>query len=179
MIRVCKSCQQEKEMAPFQKEAGGRFYHRKLCVQCWSEERRPYQEQYRKDNAEELKAYHQKKHAGKRGLRNTAAKKYYHKLKDQVLAAYGAFCACCGETERPFLTFDHKNNDGADHRRKIGFGHVFYRWMIDNNFPDSIQVLCFNCNSGKHNNGGVCPHEFSRLNYTKPSERYLPSNWIL
>lgn len=162
-----------------QKEKGGKVYYRKLCTPCWTEHRRPYTEQYNKDNAEELRAYHKQKHAGKRGLRNTAAKRYYFKLKTQVLEAYGAFCACCGEAERPFLTFDHKNNDGAAHRRVIGSGHIFYRWMIDNDFPDSIQVLCFNCNSGKHNNGGVCPHEFSRLNYTKPSDRYQPSNWII
>lgn len=175
MIGICKTCNQEKGLQSYRKMPGGRLYFRKMCTQCWSEERRPYQEKYRKDNAEELAAYHQAKHAGKRGFRNTAAKRYYNKLKDECLAGYGAFCACCGENERGFLTFDHKNDDGAAHRRKIGAGHIFYRWIIDNGFPDSIQVLCLNCNAGKFNNGGVCPHEFQRLKYVAPKERDIPS----
>jgi hypothetical protein len=178
-IGTCKSCGEMKALARYQKESGGRFYFRKHCIQCWSEERRPYQEKYRKDNAEELLAYHREKHVGKRDLRNTAAKRCYVALKDKVLAGYGAFCACCGESERAFLTFDHKNGNGAEHRRKVGGGYTFYLWLVDNDYPDSIQVLCFNCNSGKHNNGGVCPHELQRLNYAKPAERHHPSNWIV
>lgn len=176
MIGVCKSCNEEKALARYQKAgAGSRYYFRKLCIQCWSAHRREYQEQYRDENSERLTAYHKVKHYQKRDLRNTSAKRHYARLKDKVLAAYGAVCACCGETERAFLTFDHKNNDGADHRRKIGSGSVFYRWLIDNDYPSTIQVLCFNCNAGKHNNGGICPHETSRLNYTKPEERARPS----
>ena len=26
-------------------------------------------------------------------------------------------------------------------------------------FPEGFQILCFNCNAGKHRNGGRCPHE--------------------
>ena len=25
--------------------------------------------------------------------------------------------------------------------------------------PDTIQILCFNCNCGRARNGGICPHE--------------------
>ncbi len=37
-----------------------------------------------------------------------------------------------------------------------------YRWIIKNNFPEEFQILCFNCNSGRHINGGICPHEEKR-----------------
>lgn len=166
-IGKCKSCGEMKALARYQKAKGSRFYFRKHCVQCWSEERRDYQQSYRKDNATDLASYHQAKHAGKRDIRNTASKRYYHKLKDECLTAYGAVCACCGESERAFLTFDHKNNDGASHRKKIGIGHIFYRWMIDHKFPESIQVLCFNCNTGRHVNGGICPHQEAFLKIGK------------
>ena len=34
-----------------------------------------------------------------------------------------------------------------------------YEWIKRNNYPDGFQVLCWNCNSGKGANGGICPHE--------------------
>lgn len=179
MKGVCKSCSEEKDLARYQKESGGRHYFRKLCVQCWSDSRSAYQAVYRSDRADHLKEYHAQKHLNKKDKRNATSRRYYRNLRDQVLNRYGAMCSCCGESDKTFLTLDHVNNDGAEHRRKIGMGHIFYRWIIDHAFPDTIKVLCYNCNSGRYRNGGICPHETSKLNYTKPSEKYLPSNWIL
>jgi hypothetical protein len=31
-----------------------------------------------------------------------------------------------------------------------------------NGFPEGFQVLCANCNIGRHINGGICPHESNR-----------------
>jgi hypothetical protein len=93
------------------------------------------------------------------------------KLKRQVMDAYGGECACCGETELVFLTIDHIDDNGAEHRREMAAergngtteysqaGARTYRWLRDNGFPQGFQVLCANCNCGKHWNGGVCPHE--------------------
>lgn len=88
-------------------------------------------------------------------------------IKLDVLAHYGNKCACCGETEEVFLSMDHKNNDGAAHRKAVfnGPNSVFrggthiYMWIKRNKYPDSFQILCHNCNHGKHLNGGVCPHQ--------------------
>lgn len=76
--------------------------------------------------------------------------------KLRCLEAYGGACVCCEISEEIFLTFDHINDDGAQHRRKIRSGYSFYKWLIDNDFPDSIQILCFNCNWAKSRGG--CPH---------------------
>ena len=86
-------------------------------------------------------------------------------LKDEVFKAYGGWkCACCGETEKLFLTIDHVLNDGAVHRKDIGHGSIrTYRWLRKNNFPKGFQVLCMNCNFGKRMNNGRCPHQ-SRCN---------------
>ena len=86
-------------------------------------------------------------------------------MKDKCYKHYGGYeCACCGETIKQFLTVDHINNDGAAHRRSMknksdGSGKQLYSWIINNNFPPMFQILCSNCNFGKHKNGGICPHK--------------------
>lgn len=80
-------------------------------------------------------------------------------LREMVLAAYGSKCACCGEEQKLFLAIDHVNNDGAEHRKKVGKSDAFYRWLVENNYPSEFQILCCNCNWGKYVNGGVCPHK--------------------
>lgn len=84
-------------------------------------------------------------------------------VKDEVFQNYGGYiCRCCGETEKVFLSIDHINNDGAEHRRKLygrngSGGSRFYKWLRKHSFPEGFQVLCFNCNHAKR--FGVCPHQ--------------------
>jgi hypothetical protein len=57
------------------------------------------------------------------------------------------FCKQCGYSDIRALQLDHINNDGYINRRKgIKAGHAFYSWLIKNGFPDTVQVLCANCN---------------------------------
>lgn len=85
-------------------------------------------------------------------------------LKRRVVDGYGGQCTCCGETDIRFLTIDHVHGDGNLHRRAVGGGNVnVYRWAIAEGFPDALQALCFNCNMGRQYNGGICPHEETRL----------------
>lgn len=97
----------------------------------------------------------------KRGL------EYVRSLRHEVMMAYGGYiCACCGEAEPLFLQIDHVNNDGADHRRELGYDgngkggstRTMF-WLKANGFPPGFQILCANCNHGKARNGGVCPHK--------------------
>jgi len=77
--------------------------------------------------------------------------------KEEIIAAYGGKCQCCGETTLEFLTVDHINNDGAAHRRQIGRG--LYGWLKKHGFPqDNFQLLCMNCNFAK-GRYGRCPHQ--------------------
>jgi len=76
-----------------------------------------------------------------------------------VTSHYGKICSCCGKDNIDVLTIDHVNGGGSYDRKELGSGDAFYRWLINNNFPLGFQVLCFNCNSGRHINGGVCPHK--------------------
>lgn len=88
-------------------------------------------------------------------------------LRRQVFNAYGGFkCACCGEENPLFLSIDHVDNDGAEMRKNGVHGRggtAFYQWIRKNSFPGGFQVLCMNCNVGKHRNGGVCPHKQQKV----------------
>ena len=83
------------------------------------------------------------------------SKRYRAELKIQALKAYSnnekIKCICCRETEIDFLCLDHINNDGTKHRKKLGIrgSREFCVWLIKNNFPKDIQVLCYNCNNIK------------------------------
>ena len=89
-------------------------------------------------------------------------KRNQDRVRREVYAAYGTVCACCGEAETKFLSIDHINNDGAEERRSGKYGSsgsAFYLWLRKNAFPAGYQVLCMNCQVGKHRNSGVCPHK--------------------
>jgi hypothetical protein len=83
-------------------------------------------------------------------------------LREQILAAYGNACECCGETEPLFLEIDHVNGDGQQHRSKVGSVTASYRDIVWREFPTDYRLLCANCNHGRYRNGGVCPHAAAR-----------------
>lgn len=153
------------------------------CDECKKERKKRYHEanrdkilakrrQYRQDNLEKVRAQERASvdarggntakmaawRAKNPGKANEYVKKGVFALRQAAFDAYGRECACCGETVERFLTFDHVNNDGADHRRSVGQGAPMWRWMRDNEYPPVFQTMCGNCNIGRHINGGNCPH---------------------
>src|SRR5271169_1943281 len=86
-------------------------------------------------------------------------KNYKIALKAEMLAAYGQFCACCGEDESVFLTLDHIEGKGAAHRKAIkrAGGYAMYLYLKQQGWPEGFQVLCYNCNFVK-GTGTTCPH---------------------
>jgi len=78
------------------------------------------------------------------------------KRKIKAFLHYGDACQCCGEKILAFLTIDHINNDGAEHRKTV---KNIYDWLIQNNYPEGFRIRCRNCNSGANINKGECPHE--------------------
>jgi len=88
---------------------------------------------------------------------NAKNKRSRDKLKGEIYNHYGRECACCGEDNELFLSIDHVNNDGYKERKRYGAG--IYTKIRAEGFPPTYQVLCMNCNWGKHKNGGVCPHQ--------------------
>ena len=81
-------------------------------------------------------------------------------LREEMVAAYGGACACCGENEPVFLTLDHINGDGAADRKANGFvgGYSTYLKLKKRGWPTAgYQLLCYNCNCAKKT-GDECPH---------------------
>jgi hypothetical protein len=89
-------------------------------------------------------------------------------LKKNIFQHYGGKCVCCGEERIDFLTIDHINGGGRKHRAEISksnsgrSGPEFYRWIIKNNFPSDLRVLCYNCNCSRWHLG-KCPHEIENI----------------
>jgi len=81
---------------------------------------------------------------------------------EKILAHYGKKCTCCGIDEKIFLTVDHIKGDGSKHRKNLNRGRL-YAYIVRENFPKDYQILCWNCNCAKKNNG-FCPHQKNLLN---------------
>lgn len=129
-----------------------------ICKDCALQ----YNQEYHRDNSEHYARVRKAHYEANREviLRDRASK--HRSRKVRVLLAYGGACVCCGERNLGLLTLDHKNGDGAEHRRSLGHGNVStrtYGWAEENGFPDILQIMCWNCNSGRYHNGGVCPHK--------------------
>ena len=66
-------------------------------------------------------------------------------LKLEMIATYGGRCVICGESRWEFLTIDHINGGGTQHRASVN-GNL-YSWLRRKGWPrDKYQLLCFNCN---------------------------------
>lgn len=83
------------------------------------------------------------------------------RLRRQLIEAYGGKCACrkCPESNPAFLTLEHINRDGGEHRAKVG-SHS-YADLRRRGFPqEGYTLLCWNCNAMTRF-GRPCPHEES------------------
>lgn len=174
---TCRKCNQLK---PKSSQSGN------LCKDCYL----LYQKQYRESNHEILKQKSKDRHTLNKGnyewvvKERARGRQYWKQLQHEVIMAYGGYvCSCCGESEPLFLTIDHIHNDGANHRRSLGYkgngkgahGKTL-KWLKDNKYPLGFQILCMNCNMGKQRNKGICPHkqtlDINRVNSVNP----LPDN---
>jgi hypothetical protein len=71
---------------------------------------------------------------------------YNGRTKLQVIEHYGSCCSWpnCGVKDIVLLTTDHIKDGGNKHRKKVGCGNNFYRWLIKHKFPKGFQILCWN-----------------------------------
>lgn len=141
-LRVCRKCGVTKSLDAFPFNHKGNSWRRYRCKQCCYE--------------------------------RTARTDMRKELWEQVLRGYGSQCVCCGETDARFLTIDHINNDGGQARRSGAHpanGHLLHTWIIENAFPKTLQLMCYNCNFGKQRCGGICPHVLEQPSSTSPTGR--------
>lgn len=144
--RVCTKCKQYKTRENFSKKPessykGGMHTWCRECVSKYNKTRRDSQLPHVRE----------------------IEKQSRYKLRTEVLTHYShgiPKCACCGENELDFLTIDHINGGGNQHRKSLGGrrGSGIYGWLRQHKYPNGYQVLCMNCNFAK-GHYGTCPHQ--------------------
>lgn len=141
-MKICSECNHLKDASEFYKchvFKDGLQYKCKVCANKYS------------------KSYKTSQHGN--SICNKLSRKYTQQLKEQVYSHYGKLCNCCGENNIDFLTIDHVNNDGHKDKKLGKTTKLIMSYIIKNNYPNSFQILCMNCNFGKRKTG-ICPHKF-------------------
>lgn len=124
--------------------------------------------EYYRANKESANAAKAKWYAKNREDQRAKQRQRNLRLKLDALNAYSndesPRCCCCGEDEVQFLCLDHENNDGAEHRKRVGSGTVLYAQLKRDGWPNNLglRVACYNCNNAWKNNNGECPHDKKR-----------------
>ena len=110
-----------------------------------------------------MREYYRKNYS----LSQNAKNKYYdysksngsRRMKIYEIVGNGKIeCSCCGEKIVQFLTIDHINGGGkGDRKRGWDWRHLGFERLEKE--KAGLRLLCWNCNSGRQINGGVCPHQ--------------------
>lgn len=144
--KICTKCEVEKaiEAFPLRKSRGK---YQSICQSCVNVRGN----RWKKENPEKARL-----------ANNKSARIRHERVKKYVFAQYGGVCVCCKESDLHFLTLDHidgtvpENHRQPDGRRLSGTAFL-YR-LIKEEFPDTIRVLCWNCNES-YGYYGFCPHQ--------------------
>ena len=152
-LKLCRMCGPERGPIPISEFHPNRSTtdgFQNECKKCRNARRRKARENKTGFYADERERYHDS--------HLVACRESYYKAKEKVFDHYGRKCKGCGFDDPRALSIDHKDSDGADHRRKLG-GVNFYRWLVRQGFPDNFQVLCMNCQFIKrHDNHELKPY---------------------
>ena len=166
--RTCRTCGQTFTGVAQQKTCPA---CRQAAKQAWA--RRAYREypQHREANKTRSRERHQRLRDEINPKLREHARRRHLTRKLTALAHYGSSCACCGERDYRFLTLDHSNHDGAEHRKAIGSrggGAPFLISLERLGWPavPGLRTLCANCHMAIDLWDG-CPHRERRL-----SERF-------
>lgn len=115
------------------------------------------------NNQEKCNSDFRKRYKANPNLFRMKGAKQWKKIKLKVFNFYSnnkICCNCCGESHIEFLDLDHIDNNGAEHRKKLGGQASVYYWIVRNNYPNGFQLLCKNCNMYKARDPKhICIHQ--------------------
>jgi len=147
-VKYCPDCLETKPIKEFPIDRSSPDGHKVVCGSCYIKRtqryynnRLEYCQEYRDNHKGHYSDYHKERN---------------RELKIKVLTHYGnGQCACveCGYSDVRSLSIDHVNGGGVQHRKSLnisgGGGIRFYKWLIDNGYPEGFQTLCMNCQFAK------------------------------
>lgn len=144
----------------------------KLCVRCSSMKTHAEFSRHRASSSglaswckECLYEWKRQKYIAHRARFNAVSKEARRRLKQQMVDAYGGSCTCCGESDLEFLTVEHVNRDGKQHRMSFRSAQSVWADLRRRGWPKGdYTVLCMNCNWASRFNG-VCPHSLKPIAY--------------
>lgn len=168
-MKHCHTCGQDKHRTEFNK-GSARDGLQTRCRDCANAERR----KRRAANPERYRAETRKWRQDNIDYARAYSRDRYRKYRYTALSYYSngkMMCACCGESEVKFLTLDHIHGDGAEQRR-ISKIHDLGYWAYKNDYPEGLQVLCFNCNCSK-GFYGECGHKFPTVTHLEPEQAFV------
>lgn len=153
---ACQKCGEEKLSSEFYAQKGSKTGLARWCKTCSADNNHKWRKspQGQQKSAEYREAYYEANYESVRKKqieRNRLLRRYAL----EVYSGPNPICACCGETEEMFLSIDHINGNGSEHRRTLTVS--IYRWLQKNGYPDGFRVLCHNCNFVR-GHYGYCPH---------------------
>ena len=127
-MKYCSDCKTWKPKSEFHKNKVKKGGLATICKRCT----RDRHSKYWKDNKEQLS----------RKRRITRIRRW-----KRAVSGYGGKCLFCGEDRPEALVFHRVNGHGKEHRDAAGgtTENGFYKWLVDNDFPDDIVLLCANC----------------------------------
>lgn len=151
------------DLREYQRKAAEEMKRAGICIRCRTRAVKPGRVQCKRCLKEEyarVRANHLKRinELGYKAALNERRKRDHARDRRRCMEAYGGLiCACCGEREFAFLTIDHVNGGGSEEAKKSRT--PIYVRLRRAGYPPGYQILCYNCNCGRHRNGGVCPHK--------------------
>ena len=137
--------------------------YRRLFRQRHPEEYRAYRKRWIAKHPETVKAQRQRYYRRHRESLRENKRQDWLALRKECLKAYGNQCVCCGIPDTIFLTIDHIDGKGNEHRRNLkqqGFGKTgIYKFLKSQGWPKTnYRILCWNCNHAVTYNR-TCPHQ--------------------
>lgn len=141
-MKYCISCQENLPITSFTKLKSSKDGLSYYCGKCCSEK----QMQFRRKRGAKPFQYGIGRHGN------------LLKLRKDVFSLYGSKCSCCGETQFEFLTLDHINGGGNQHRKKQTYQQLFYEIRKIGKPNPKYRILCYNCNCAIAYHK-ICPHQ--------------------
>lgn len=176
-MKLCKKCKVEKEDDFFYFKTNlNRLYS--YCIDCTKEMDKQTRESFKLKNNTCRSNKWKQSNSFNRERANEAERISKRKTKLTLIAGYGGKCTCCGEDRQEFLSLEHLNGDGPQHRilisgdRRSG-GYKVYKDVIKRGFPPEYTILCMNCNFSKGSQG-YCPHVMDRSKELLHVKAFMP-----